>query len=173
MATRGSIPKIMEMAGVDMLDPQVGVPWIRRELTEGGRSGEVVVAGQLGAMAAPSQLAGGIAPSIVADAGPMIGTVELDTDGLVVRTTLDPVRQPFLDDHRIDGTAVLPGVRFAGDHGSVWLTMGNASATVPCRFSIALAASSRSSPPCSPLPCSSGSTNLRRCKPPHRTNGEC
>jgi hypothetical protein len=31
-------------------------------------------------------------------------------DGLVVRTTIDPARQPFLDDHRIDGTPVLPGV---------------------------------------------------------------
>ncbi len=31
-------------------------------------------------------------------------------DGLVVRTTLDPAEQPFLDDHRIDGTPVLPGV---------------------------------------------------------------
>ena len=31
-------------------------------------------------------------------------------DGLVVRTTLDPTARPFLDHHRIDGTAVLPGV---------------------------------------------------------------
>jgi hypothetical protein len=31
-------------------------------------------------------------------------------DGLVVRTTLDPAEQPFLHDHRIDGTPVLPGV---------------------------------------------------------------
>jgi hypothetical protein len=30
--------------------------------------------------------------------------------GLVVETTLDPARQPFLFDHRIDGIAVLPGV---------------------------------------------------------------
>ena len=30
--------------------------------------------------------------------------------GLVVQTTLDPAAQPFLDHHRIDGTAVLPGV---------------------------------------------------------------
>jgi hypothetical protein len=31
-------------------------------------------------------------------------------EGLVVRTTLNPSEQPFLDDHRIDGTPVLPGV---------------------------------------------------------------
>ncbi len=32
MATRGSIPKIMEMAGVQMLPAEAGVAWIRREL---------------------------------------------------------------------------------------------------------------------------------------------
>ena len=32
------------------------------------------------------------------------------TEGLTVLTELDPSRQAFLDDHRIDGTPVLPGV---------------------------------------------------------------
>jgi hypothetical protein len=42
----------------------------------------------------------------------MLGTVESAGvyGGVIVRTTLDPRQQPFLDDHRIDGTAVLPGV---------------------------------------------------------------
>lgn len=31
-------------------------------------------------------------------------------DGVVVQTTLDPLEQPFLNHHRIDGTPVLPGV---------------------------------------------------------------
>ncbi len=35
MATRGSIPKIMEAAGVQMLPPEAGIAWIRRELTSG------------------------------------------------------------------------------------------------------------------------------------------
>ena len=30
--------------------------------------------------------------------------------GLSAQTTLDPAAQPFLHDHRIDGTPVLPGV---------------------------------------------------------------
>ena len=30
--------------------------------------------------------------------------------GLVIETTLDPKTQPFLHDHQIDGTPVLPGV---------------------------------------------------------------
>ena len=61
--------------------------------------------------------AGGLAPGAFADvcaaAGPMVGAVVRDSvyDGLVVRTTLDPKEQPFLDDHRGDRvTALLPGV---------------------------------------------------------------
>jgi hypothetical protein len=114
MATRGSIPKIMEMAGVGMLPPEAGVAWIRRELTAHGSRGEVVVAGALGQMAAGHHPSGGLDPTAVdtSGAGPMVGTVVgVDLhDGLVAQVTLDPIRQPFLDDHRIDGTAVLPGV---------------------------------------------------------------
>lgn len=42
----------------------------------------------------------------------MVGTVRGFGlhEGLVVETTLDPAEQPFLGDHRIDGTPVLPGV---------------------------------------------------------------
>ena len=42
MATRGSIPKMMELAGIDMLPPEAGIPLIRRELTAGGTRGEIV-----------------------------------------------------------------------------------------------------------------------------------
>ena len=65
MATRGSIPKVMEMAGIDMLPPEAGVPWIRRELTAGGRGGEVVVAGSLGALLKEWDAAGGLDASVV------------------------------------------------------------------------------------------------------------
>src|SRR5438045_5127848 len=41
----------------------------------------------------------------------MVGEVTSSVhSGLVVRTTLEPVANPFLDHHRIDGTPVLPGV---------------------------------------------------------------
>jgi hypothetical protein len=41
----------------------------------------------------------------------MRGNVRMDLDGrLTVETQLDPAVQPFLDDHRIEGTPVLPGV---------------------------------------------------------------
>jgi len=112
MATRGSIPRLMEMAGIEMLPPETGVPWIRRELTASDDRGEVVVAGALGAMGEEFDETGGLDPVEAHAAGPMTGTVESAGihSGLVVRVTLDPKAQPFLDHHRIDGTAVLPGV---------------------------------------------------------------
>jgi NAD(P)-dependent dehydrogenase (short-subunit alcohol dehydrogenase family)/acyl carrier protein len=111
MATRGSIPKIMEMAGVQMLPPEAGVAWIHRELASSGYRGEVVVAGRLGLMAAEYADHGGLDTARLERTGPMIDEVTASAHhGLVVSTTLDPTQQPFLDDHRIDGTAVLPGV---------------------------------------------------------------
>ena len=55
MATRGSIPKVMAMAGIEMLAPEAGIPWIGRELTAGPFSGEVVVGGQLGVLTAETR----------------------------------------------------------------------------------------------------------------------
>ncbi len=114
MAARGSIPKMMELAGIDMLPPEVGVPVIRRELTAGTRAGEIVIAERLGVLTKEWDDTGGLEPAAVASSfqGPMAGraaSMPLHGD-LVVETTLDPKRQPFLDHHRIDGTPVLPGV---------------------------------------------------------------
>ena len=105
----------MEMAGVEMLPPEAGVAWIRRELTSGTSDGEVIVAGVLGMMATEYDDHGGVDPNtFVGDDvlhGPMIGTATMSVhNGVVVQTTLDPLEQPFLNDHRIDGTPVLPGV---------------------------------------------------------------
>ncbi len=114
MATRGSIPKMMELAGIDMLPAAAGIPFIRRELTAGGRRGEVLVGGALGVLAAEFADSGGLTAGAIdtQGAGPMVGeaTAWSPHRGLVVETTLEPVNQPFLDDHRIDGTPVLPGV---------------------------------------------------------------
>ncbi len=117
MATRGSIPKMMELAGIDMLPPEAGIPFIRRELTSGGTRGEVVVAQRLGALLNEWDVTGGLdlnTPEASAKAaqGPMVGKITGMGlySGLTVETTLDPKAQPFLFDHRIAGTAVLPGV---------------------------------------------------------------
>jgi hypothetical protein len=115
MASRGSIPTVMATAGIDMLPPAAGVPVVRRELTAGGTRGEVVIADRLGVLLEELDVSGGLDParmeSVARGAGPMIGSVVglgIHT-GLAVDTTLD-VAQPFLADHRIEGTPVLPGV---------------------------------------------------------------
>jgi hypothetical protein len=114
MASRGSIPKMMDLAGIEMLPPEVGIPTVRRELTAGAIRGEIVVAGSLGVMAEERAECGGIDPARVdtATTGPMVGRVTAMGvhGGLVVETTLDPAEQPFLGDHQIEGTPVLPGV---------------------------------------------------------------
>ncbi len=120
MATRGSIPKMMEAAGIDMLPPEAGVPMIRRELTCAENGGELVVAQRLGIMLNEWDETGGLDIEALAASlgtrmpaqGPMIGKITGMTlnGGLTMETTLDPTAQPFLYDHRIDGTPVLPGV---------------------------------------------------------------
>ena len=60
MASRGSVPPIMEALGIDMLPPESGVPTIRRELTYGGTRGEIVVAGRLGAWVEEKDETGGL-----------------------------------------------------------------------------------------------------------------
>jgi NAD(P)-dependent dehydrogenase (short-subunit alcohol dehydrogenase family)/acyl carrier protein len=113
MASRGSIPKMMELAGIDMLPPEAGIPIVRRELVSGTR-GEVVVGGRLGALLEELDETGGLDVGAVEHAlhGPMnANIVRMGIYcGLEVETPLDPKEQPFLYDHRIDGTPVLPGV---------------------------------------------------------------
>jgi acyl transferase domain-containing protein/NAD(P)-dependent dehydrogenase (short-subunit alcohol dehydrogenase family) len=119
MATRGSIPKVMEMAGIDMLPPEAGVPLIRRELSVGGTQGEVVIGQRLGVLLKEWDETGGLDTTVAAASfanqsahGPMIGKIASIGlySPLTIETTLDPKLQPFLHDHQIDGTAVLPGV---------------------------------------------------------------
>jgi NAD(P)-dependent dehydrogenase (short-subunit alcohol dehydrogenase family)/acyl carrier protein len=120
MATRGSIPKVMEMAGIDMLPPEVGVPLIRRELTAGGTRGEIVIGQRLGVLLTEQDEAGGIDPvlahfsqGVLSKARGPIAEKIVRTGvftPLTVETRLDPKVQPFLYDHQIDGAPVLPGV---------------------------------------------------------------
>ncbi|ABF39470.1 beta-ketoacyl synthase [Candidatus Koribacter versatilis Ellin345] len=119
MASRGSIPKMMEIAGIDMLDPQAGIPLIRRELTMGATRGEVVAAKRLGMLLDEFEATGGLDLEALENSreqlalrGPMVGKITGMGihNGLTMETQLDPIAQPFLNDHRIDGTPVLPGV---------------------------------------------------------------
>jgi NAD(P)-dependent dehydrogenase (short-subunit alcohol dehydrogenase family) len=116
MATRGSIPKMMELAGIEMLPPEAGIPLIRRELTMGGTRGEIVIGKRLGVLLNEWDPTGGLDPTVVSTSnekhGPMVGTITGMGvyRGFTMETKLDPAVQPFLYDHRIDGTPVLPGV---------------------------------------------------------------
>ncbi len=118
MATRGSIPKVMEVAGIDMLPPEAGIPLIRRELTAGGTRGEIVIGQRLGILRNELDATGGLDSSVAGPAitsqpttGPMTGNlVSLSVDGYTIEALLDPHEQPFLHDHQIEGTPVLPGV---------------------------------------------------------------
>ncbi len=119
MATRGSIPKIMAAAGIDMLPPEVGIPTIRRELTAGGTRGEILVGIQLGILTAELDPQGGLdleqVKQALADREPPLVMIGALTSahlygGIEAETTLDPTFQPFLYDHRNEGTALLPGV---------------------------------------------------------------
>jgi acyl transferase domain-containing protein/acyl carrier protein/NAD(P)-dependent dehydrogenase (short-subunit alcohol dehydrogenase family) len=115
MAARGSIPTVMKQAGIDMLEPETGIPFVRRELIAGGQ-GEVVVARNLGIMTKEFDETGGLdaAKLVAADAVPAVMTGKVLGmglySGLTVQTKLDPANQAFLYDHQINGTPVLPGV---------------------------------------------------------------
>jgi hypothetical protein len=118
MAARGSIPAIMKQAGIDMLRPEAGIPIIRRELTA-GTCGELVMGQRLGILTEEYDPQGGLDTSsggpldaALRQRGIMTGEV-LGMglySGLTVETKLDPSKQPFLYDHQISMTPVLPGV---------------------------------------------------------------
>ena len=116
MATRGSIPKVMELAGIDMLPPDAGIPLIRRELTAGATRGELVIAQRLGVLLNEHDGSGGLSESSTElprnIRRPMVDKLASMSlyDGYSIEATLDPKAQPFLHDHQIDGTPVLPGV---------------------------------------------------------------
>jgi hypothetical protein len=104
---------MMEAAGIEMLPPSVGIPVVREELTRATPFGEVVMAGSLGLLLKERDAEGGILLDAVAPLrGPMLGrlTAVSLAKGVTVETTLDPSKQGFLFDHKIDDVAVLPGV---------------------------------------------------------------
>ena len=118
MAARGSIPTIMKQAGIDMLPPEAGIPIVRRELIT-GMSGEVVIGKNLGMLVDEFDPQGGLDTSGDGALAEILSRRSIMTGditgmglygGLKVETTLDPAMQPFLFDHQINGTPVLPGV---------------------------------------------------------------
>ncbi len=119
MATRGSIPKMMEAAGIDILPPEAGIPTVRRELVASAFSGEIVVAGRLGIFGAEWDPDGGLDAAktnarLARRDRPFVTVGRVLAarlyEGLLAETPLDPKVQPFLFDHAMEGTPLLPGV---------------------------------------------------------------
>jgi hypothetical protein len=107
---------MMRRAGIDMLDPQAAVPVVRREIISAGTGGEVLIAGALGVLLDPRDPDGGLdlerANEALAHDYPVAGQLTgVGTDGgYTFEAELDPQAQPFLHDHAIDETPLLPGV---------------------------------------------------------------
>jgi NAD(P)-dependent dehydrogenase (short-subunit alcohol dehydrogenase family) len=122
MASRGSLPQLLQAAGIELLPPEVGVPTIRRELTSGATRGELLVAGELGSLLEPLDATGGLdvarlTKGLSRGQSPFLSvgqvrSAELRSDHtLVVELELDPRKQPFLSDHQVEaGVPYLPGV---------------------------------------------------------------
>jgi NAD(P)-dependent dehydrogenase (short-subunit alcohol dehydrogenase family)/acyl carrier protein len=118
MASRGNIPTLMKRAGIEMLSPVNAAPMVRKAL-EYGLSGEYVVAGALGGLSSTCKDNCGVdidAANQALRAGTPIHemfsrvtsfTVE---QGVRLEAEMDPSQESFLEDHKINGIPVLPGV---------------------------------------------------------------
>ena len=116
MASRGNIPWLMEQAGIEMIDPAAGAPLVYRELVHGSGH-EVLYSGSLGALeessadtldleTANQALREGDPPHIMLSS---VSGYSLQ-EGVTFEVTLDPNDEPFLHDHALNGTPLLPGV---------------------------------------------------------------
>ncbi|HAL17456.1 MAG TPA: beta-ketoacyl synthase [Anaerolineaceae bacterium] len=119
MASRGSIPMLMELAGIEMMQPEQAAPLVYRELVHGAVGGEVLLTGSLGLLEKPRRPDGGVnleAANQALTAGKPIHVMfsrltGLDLNqGITLEAELDPKEQPFLKDHALNGIPLLPGV---------------------------------------------------------------
>jgi NAD(P)-dependent dehydrogenase (short-subunit alcohol dehydrogenase family)/acyl carrier protein/3-hydroxymyristoyl/3-hydroxydecanoyl-(acyl carrier protein) dehydratase len=120
MASRGSLPKLMQRAGVELLSPQDAAPLVYQELMHGHQSTEVVLAGKLGLLEeAGRKPEGGLdleqANRALTEGNPrhvmLSRLTHYDADQWIwLEAELDPNQQPFLKDHAMNGTPLLPGV---------------------------------------------------------------
>jgi malonyl CoA-acyl carrier protein transacylase len=118
MASRGYIPDLMKRAGIDMVNPQEAAPYVRREL-EAGSSGEVILAGSMGQLETQTDPDGGIdvakTNGALTSGNPIHVMLSRASgfslkEGILLEAELDPSQEPFLKDHALNGTPLLPGV---------------------------------------------------------------
>ncbi len=119
MASRGNIPRLMAYAGIDMLKPELAAPCVGRELLHNGAGGEVLLAGSLGLLMNPRHSSSGLdlerANIALTQGRPShvmlsrLNAFDLHS-GIRLEAELDPQAHPFLRDHALNGTPLLPGV---------------------------------------------------------------
>lgn len=117
MSSRGKIPRLMELAGVDMLKPEFAAPLVRRELVN-GQNGEVVLAGSLGRLESPQNEESSLnveAADLALRAGTPIHSMFSHITGFSACTgvrfeaELNPQELFYLRDHALNGIPLLPG----------------------------------------------------------------
>ncbi len=96
MAVRGGMRTLLSQRGVDLLPAEAGAGLLI-DLIAAETSGELVVAGALG----------DFHPTVL---HPLLDRLTFDGDGVIAERALSLETDPWLADHAIEGTAVLPGV---------------------------------------------------------------
>ena len=119
MATKGSIEKVFEQAGIQTVGLEKGVKLFVDEILSNGKR-RVVIAGnlgildELGVQRDPPLLMPSKISSIIEDQGQMslIDYIVSFKEGesITVETTFDVETYPFLEDHSIENVPYLPGV---------------------------------------------------------------
>ncbi|MEW6650707.1 MAG: SDR family NAD(P)-dependent oxidoreductase, partial [Chloroflexota bacterium] len=119
MASRGYIPQLMEMGGIDQMPPHLAAGLVYAELAASDSHSEVILSGSLGSLELPSRADGGLDieaanRALVAGEPPhvMLSRVTgLDPRyGVLLEAELNPDEEPFLKDHALNGIPLLPGV---------------------------------------------------------------
>jgi phosphopantetheinyl transferase len=96
MAVRGGMKKLLTDRGVELMPADAGADLLV-DMVAARMTGELLVAGKLGELA--------FKPSHA-----LLDGIELDGDGVVVWRTVSRASDPWIYDHAIDGTPLLPGV---------------------------------------------------------------
>lgn len=119
MASRGYIPQLMEMGGIDQMPPQQAAGLVYQEIAAAESISEVVLSGSLGSLEQPLRADGGLdieaANRALTEGDPihvMLSRVTgLDVRyGVILEAELNPDEEPFLKDHALNGIPLLPGV---------------------------------------------------------------
>ncbi len=115
LAARSSAKTFLERSGQAFMTPAEGANHLVRELWSDGREGEVVISERMEALdldrlmiPEPERL-GWLSAASSCAASPMLQTLILDGERTVAERTLS-ASEPFLDQHRMGATPILPAV---------------------------------------------------------------